>query len=120
MTRVTLLDGSQADCASEAWRHECEARWLANRPTRAERAAYLEDIAKRRGAPAAEQLRSSVSAMWAHRKTAEPRTPASGTGDGASVLREQPVATPALGPSWSVSSAGDSNRSVPLGDGSGA
>lgn len=32
MPTVTLIDGRQVDSASEAWRHECEARYLAELP----------------------------------------------------------------------------------------
>ncbi|MCV2423392.1 hypothetical protein LNV47_22650 [Paucibacter sp. DJ4R-1] len=114
------MKAAPIDTWSEAWRHECEAQYVASKPTRAERAEYLDAISKKRGTAAGNQLRASVARIWSERQAAKPRTPASGEGGGCSVLRRQSVASPASGPSWSVRSAGDSNRSMPLGDGRGA
>lgn len=50
----------------EAWRAECEARWLlAKRQlNRASALEYLELVAKRRGQAASEALRDAASALW--------------------------------------------------------
>lgn len=64
---VTLLDGTEAPSGSEAWRHECEARAIAALPTLAERRAWLEDIERRRGKPAADALRDTMRAVWSAR-----------------------------------------------------
>lgn len=51
------------DTHSEQYRHECEARLVANMPTDADRKRYLEGVAKRRGERAAERLRLGVWEM---------------------------------------------------------
>jgi hypothetical protein len=61
---VTLLDGRQVDSASEEWRHETEARAIAALRTTADRRIWLEDIERRRGKAAADQLRATVGALW--------------------------------------------------------
>jgi len=48
---------------TEAHRHACEVRWLAARPTDKDRAAYLKQVAARRGHAAASRLRRDT---WAH------------------------------------------------------
>jgi hypothetical protein len=68
MSTVTLLDGRQVDSASEDWRHECEARAIAARPTLAERRMYLDEVERRRGAAAAERLRETMKQLWEARK----------------------------------------------------
>jgi len=58
------------DCARarhEVWRHECEARAIAAIPTLAERRAWLADIERRRGKPAADALRDTMRAIWSAR-----------------------------------------------------
>lgn len=64
---VTLHDGAAAPSDSEAWRHECEARAIAALPTLAARRAWLAEIAKRRGDPAADRLRATMRAVWSAR-----------------------------------------------------
>jgi len=64
---VTLHDGATAPSDSEAWRHECEARAIAALPTLAARRAWLAEIAKRRGDPAADRLRATMRAVWSAR-----------------------------------------------------
>lgn len=64
---VTLIDGREVSSDSEAWRHECEARAIAALPTLAERRAWLGDIERRRGKPAADALRATMRAIWAAR-----------------------------------------------------
>lgn len=61
---VTLIDGTQADSASEAYRHECEARAIATLPTLADRRAWLESVEKRRGKDEADRLRKTMTALW--------------------------------------------------------
>lgn len=61
---VTLIDGTEVDSASEAWRHECEARAIAALPTLADRRAWLEAVEKRRGTGEADRLRGTMKALW--------------------------------------------------------
>ena len=61
---ATLIDGTQADSASEAYRHECEARAIAALPTLADRRAWLEAVEKRRGKDEADRLRRTMKALW--------------------------------------------------------
>ena len=61
---VTLIDGTEVDSASEAWRHECEARAIAALPTLADRRAWLEAVEKRRGKDEADRLRKTMTALW--------------------------------------------------------
>ena len=67
MTTVTLIDGSQADSSSEAWRHDCEARMVAGMDTLWHRREYLEIVERRRGKPAADALRVTMGLIWAQR-----------------------------------------------------
>lgn len=64
----TLHDGRQVDSASEAWRHECEARMVAERPTLEQRREYLDAVERRRGKAAADELRATMKALWSARK----------------------------------------------------
>lgn len=68
MPSVTLVDGRQVDSSSEEWRHEAEARAIAKLPTLAERRAWLDDIERKRGKPAADRLRSTMRALWDRRQ----------------------------------------------------
>ncbi len=61
---VTLVDGRKVDSASEAWRHECEARHVATLPARQDRQAYLEAVRKRRGEPAGQQLEALATRIY--------------------------------------------------------
>ena len=67
MTAVRLLDGTEVARDSEAFRHECEARAIAKLPTLAERRAWLDDIERMRGKPAADRLRATMRALWERR-----------------------------------------------------
>lgn len=67
MTAVRLLDGTEVANDSEAFRHECEARAIAKLPTLAERRAWLDDIERMRGKPAADRLRATMRALWERR-----------------------------------------------------
>lgn len=68
MNVVTLIDGTEVDSASEAWRHECEARAIASLPTLAERRAWLESIERKRGTDEAERLRRTIGKLWESRQ----------------------------------------------------
>lgn len=65
---VSLLDGRQVDSASEEWRHESEARAIADLRTLADRSIWLEDIERKRGKAAADRLRATMKALWGARK----------------------------------------------------
>lgn len=70
MTRsvVTLIDGTQVDSWSEAWRAECEARHVLAMPNVIARREYLAAIRKKRGDVAGQQLEDLVRAVWAHNR----------------------------------------------------
>lgn len=70
---VTLITGEAVDSASEEWRHECEARMVADRPTLVERRAYLEEVERRRGKAEADRLRATMGEIWKARKAARER-----------------------------------------------
>lgn len=74
MNPVTLVDGRVVDSSSEAWRVECEARYLLTRMRLLARRAYLADIQKRRGDAAYNVLRDALIAVHAAR-AAKPETP---------------------------------------------
>jgi hypothetical protein len=61
---VTLLDGTAVPSDSEAWRHECEARHILALPTLERRRALLAGIEDKRGAAAAQALRSTIEQLW--------------------------------------------------------
>ena len=67
MTTVTLIDGSEVDSSSEAWRHDCEARMVAGMDTLWHRREYLDLVERRRGKPAADALRATMGAIWNQR-----------------------------------------------------
>lgn len=64
MRTVKLIDGTEVPSDSEAWRHECEARSVAARPTLAERRMYLDEVERRRCKDAADRLRRTMSDLW--------------------------------------------------------
>lgn len=68
MTTVRLIDGTEVDSASEAWRHECEARAISKLPSTGMLRAWLEDLERRRGKEAADRLRATIKALWAQRE----------------------------------------------------
>ncbi len=61
---VTLLDGRVVCSGCEEWRAECEARFIARRDTSEQRAAWLDDVQRKRGKPAADALREFIRANW--------------------------------------------------------
>lgn len=68
MNAVVLLNGAEAANDSEEWRHECEARAITALPTLAERQAWLDDIERKRGKPAADRLRATMRLLWQQRQ----------------------------------------------------
>lgn len=69
MHNVTLIDGSEVDSASEAWRAECEARHVLAMPAVEARREYLTGIQKRRGQAAYQALADLVREVWRVGKT---------------------------------------------------
>jgi len=68
-----LHDGTEVSSSSEAWRHECEARWILALPSLDERRAWLASLEKRRGKAHVEQLKQTMRQLWAQpRQTATP------------------------------------------------
>jgi hypothetical protein len=70
---VTLVTGEAVENDSEEWRHECEARMVADRPTLLERRAYLEAVERKRGKAEADRLRATMGEIWKARKAARGR-----------------------------------------------
>jgi hypothetical protein len=68
MGTVTLIDGTEVDSASEAWRAECEARHILSMRDIYSRREYLAAISKRRGDKAGNALADLVRAVWAHNR----------------------------------------------------
>lgn len=67
MNTKTLIDGSQVDSSSEAWRAECEARAVLDIPL-AQRQAFFVAVAKQRGRDAAMDLKGLVGRVWTDRQ----------------------------------------------------
>ena len=68
-----LHDGTEVSSYSEAWRHECEARWILKLPSLDERRAWLASLEKRRGKAHVDQLKQTMRNLWAQpRQTATP------------------------------------------------
>lgn len=65
----------QRDTYSEAWRHECEARWILKLPSLDERRAWLASLEKKRGQAHVEQLKRTMRKLWEQRQPTP--TPAS-------------------------------------------
>lgn len=68
MGAVMLLDGREVDSSSEEHRHECEARYIAARPTLGDRREYLDLVERKRGKDAADRLRATMKKLWEARK----------------------------------------------------
>ena len=64
MTMVKLIDGTEVPSDSEAWRHESEARAIAALPTLAERRAWLQSLAHKRGTEDAERIKATMKKLW--------------------------------------------------------
>ena len=68
-----LHDGTEVSSYSEAWRMECEARWILKLPSLDERRAWLQSLEKRRGLAHVDQLKATMRTLWAQpRATATP------------------------------------------------
>ena len=61
---VVLVDGRIVDSWSEDWRHECEARHIANLPTLQQRREYLEVIERKRGGAECKRLKDTIRIIW--------------------------------------------------------
>lgn len=70
-----LHDGTEVSSYSEAWRMECEARWILALPSLDERRAWLQSLEKRRGQAHVDQLKATIRTLWAQRQ--QTATPAS-------------------------------------------
>ena len=68
MTTVRLLDGTEVDSTSEAWRHETEARYVAARPSLHDRREYLDAVERRRGQAEADRLRETMRKLWEQKR----------------------------------------------------
>jgi hypothetical protein len=62
---VTLRDCRQVCSSCEDWRHECEARHVANMKSNRERVAYVEGVEEKRGKAAAEALKTEAKEIMA-------------------------------------------------------
>jgi hypothetical protein len=70
MPCVSLIDGREVDSTSEEWRHECEARYIANIPTREQRHDYLAIVTKRRGPEAGQALARLAQQIYTAQRAA--------------------------------------------------
>lgn len=71
MGTVALIDGRIVDSASEEWRAECEARYVARLPTRQERRRYVDAVRARRGDAAADELIELVYRVFDDARSAQ-------------------------------------------------
>ena len=55
------------DTNSEAWRMECEARYVLRKPRIADRRAYLEAVEGRRGIEGRKALEAAIREIWTKR-----------------------------------------------------
>lgn len=60
---VTLIDGRQVSDYSEAWRHECEARYVARLPLD-QASSFLAGVRKRRGDAAGQALEQLAAQIY--------------------------------------------------------
>lgn len=65
---MSELTGQPIDTYSEAWRHECECRWLLALPGKHERHAFLAKVAAKRGQAAADRLKIDTLTLYELRK----------------------------------------------------
>lgn len=64
------LNDERTVCSScPEWRRECEARDVLAKPLEARR-EYLAEVEKKRGKPAADELKAAITAEWERRKAA--------------------------------------------------
>ncbi len=81
-TMVTLVDGTRAPSDSEAWRFECEARYVLDMPTKEARQAFLRGefntktqlrtggLVKVRGEDYVKRLEDKILEVWRARRSA--------------------------------------------------
>lgn len=71
MPSVTLIDGSEVDSASEAWRLECLARHRhccnLGRLNRMQRNDYIDNLQRKEGNEAARRVRAEFVRQWEQR-----------------------------------------------------
>jgi len=60
---VQLVDGKFVTRDAEEWRHECEARYILSLSSLAERRRFLSVIESKRGIPAADALRWTMTLL---------------------------------------------------------
>ena len=60
----TLIDGREVESDSEAWRAECEARYVCRMDSQLARFEYIEGLKKKRGEEAAHALEELARAVW--------------------------------------------------------
>lgn len=74
MTGARAVSGNPADDRgptwSEAWRHECEVKFVLAMGSPEERRDHLDACERRRGKPAADRLRADVRAAFTARRHA--------------------------------------------------
>ena len=70
MSTARLIDGTEVDSSSEAWRHECEARAIAALPSLEQRRHVLRGVEEARGKAAADALRETMRKLWEARRGA--------------------------------------------------
>jgi hypothetical protein len=68
-TLVQLIDGKFVERDAEEWRHECEARYVLSLSSLEERRRFLSVIESKRGLPAANALRWTMTLL--HEEKAE-------------------------------------------------
>lgn len=56
---------------TEAWRHECEVRYVVKMDGPESRRAFLDGVEKKRGKAAADRLRDGVRKVWETRNGAQ-------------------------------------------------
>lgn len=75
MPTVTLVDGTEVDSASEAWRHECECRTILNMPGLSARRDWLYGridqwgkpsggLLQRRGEESVKRVEAKMMELW--------------------------------------------------------
>lgn len=63
-TAISELTGEEVDTWSEAYRHECECRFVLQMPTREARKQYLLDITKRRGTASVAKIEADATTLY--------------------------------------------------------
>lgn len=98
---------------TEAWRHECEVRYVLKMATRQQRAEYLDAIERRRGKACADRLRSDVATAWLaarEKQTPHPSGEESGAARSCAVHLSSERGAPGFGSSLTPSEEGTQTR----------